>query len=165
MRSERGEREKEEGKKAETGRGFETFDHTADIGIRGWGKDIRELFEEMAKALFSVIVDLGTVDCKKTVTVTVKCKDVKPYAPDAAYEDLLLAWLKELLFIFETKRLVFSDFSVTEITSESLTAEGKGELLDPARHSLGREVKAVTLHQFKIEQTASGYFAEAILDI
>ena len=135
---------------------YETFDHTADIGIRAWGGQLHEVFEEMAKALFSVLADLETVDCKKTITVKVSAPSI---------EDLMLNWLKELLFIFETKRLVFSDFHVIQVTAAKLAAEARGEPLDPKKHILGREVKAVTLHQFKLEQRDSGYLAEAILDI
>lgn len=161
-------------------RGYETFDHTADIGIRAWGDEFSDVFEEAAKALFSVVVDLGTVSPLKVRKVTVAIgAELRPppcsspreagggeEGSDAdSGEELFLAWLKELLYIFETDRLVLCEFIVLELTSTHLTAEVRGEVLDNKKHGLGREVKAVTHHQFKLIRDKSRYLAEVILDI
>lgn len=135
--------------------GFETFDHTADIGIRAWGNEFSEVFEEAAKALFSVIVDLKTVTSTQTLHLELASENG---------EELFLNWLKELLFIFETKHLVFNQFKV-HLSSGKLVAEISGEPLNNSKHALGREVKAVTLHQFKLAKENARYFAEVILDI
>ena len=137
-------------------RGYETFDHTADIGIRAWGSEFSEVFEEAAKALFSVIVDLKTLSAGQKLKIEL--------SRDSG-EELFLAWLKELLFISETKHLLFSEFRVLDLSSGKLTAQIGGELLDPRKHVLGREVKAVTYHQFKLVREKSRYLAEVILDI
>ena len=137
-------------------RGYETFDHTADIGIRAWGGEFSEVFEEAAKALFSVIVDLETVTPSKQRSLEV-CRD--------SGEELFLAWLKELLYVFDTERLVLCEFKVLDLSPTKLTAEVRGEPLDNKKHGLGREVKAVTHHQFKLVRDSSRYMAEVILDI
>lgn len=137
-------------------RGYETFEHTADIGIRAWGSNDQEVFEEAAKALFSVIVELSGVSVHQKLPVAVTAESV---------EDLFLTWLKELLFIFETKHLVLSEFKIESLSASALSARVGGEVLDPKRHALGREVKAVTMHQFKFIRESSRHFAEAILDI
>ena len=156
--------------------GFETFDHTADIGIRAWGSDLAQVFEEIAKALFSVVVELNTVSARQKMEVTLRAD---------SDGDLLLAWLKELLFIFETRRLLCKEFKVRlinkKITPSPLSSppgrgrgQGEGvsleadifcEKLDNTKHRLGREVKAITLHQFKLIREKSRYLAEVILDI
>ena len=136
--------------------GYETFEHTADIGIRAWGREFAQVFEEAAKALFSVIVDLKTVSPRQELNVEL--------AADSG-EELFLAWLKELLFIFETKHLLLSQFKVLNLSLGKLSAKVSGEPLDNLKHALGREVKAVTLHQFKLIQDKSRYLAEVILDI
>ena len=136
--------------------GFETFDHTADIGIRAWGSELAQVFEEIAKALFSVVVELNTVSARQKMEVTLRAD---------SDGNLLLAWLKELLFIFETKHLLFSNFKILNLKSGVLTAEISGEPVNPAKHLLGREVKAITLHQFKLIREKSRYLAEVILDI
>jgi SHS2 domain-containing protein len=137
-------------------RGYETFDHTADIGIRAWGSEFSQVFEEAAKALFSVMADLKTVSPRQKVKIEL--------AKDSG-EELFLAWLKELLFIFETRRLLLCEFKILDLTSHSLSAEVRGETLDNSKHSLGREVKAITLHQFKLTKDQGRCLAEVILDI
>lgn len=141
---------------AQSLRGHETFEHTADIGIRAWGSEFSELFEESAKALFSVIVDLKTVSPRQKSKVELTCE---------SGEELFLAWLKELLFIFETKHLLFCQFKILDLNSTRLSAEIAGEPLDNKKHILGKEVKAITRHQFKLIQDQSRYLAEVILDI
>ena len=141
---------------ARSSRGYETFEHTADIGIRAWGSESAELFEEAAKALFSVIVDLNGVSVRQKLRIEL----VRESA-----EELFLAWLKELLFIFETKHLLLSEFKVLNLGPGTLSAEVGGEVLNNQKHSLGKEVKAITRHQFKLVQSPSRYLAEVILDI
>ena len=137
-------------------RGYETFEHTADIGIRAWGSEFSEVFEEAAKALFSVIVDLNTVSTRQKLDLELTAESGK---------ELFLKWLKELLFIFDTKHLLLSDFKIHQLTPKKLQAQVGGESLDNAKHALGREVKAITLHQFKLVKEKSRYLAEVILDI
>ena len=169
-------------------RGHETFDHTADIGIRAWGSEFSQVFEEAAKALFSVMVDLKTVSPRQKLKIELT-KD--------SGEELFLSWLKELLFIFESRRLLLCEFKILVIPPSpfppksspglnlgylpegregkgegmsalgpvSLTAEASGEVLNNKKHALGREVKAITLHQFKLVKDKGRYLAEVILDI
>ena len=136
-------------------RGHETFDHTADIGIRAWGNEFSEVFEESAKALFSVIVDLDSVKPDQTIHLELTAE---------SGEALFLKWLKELLFLFETKHILLKEFKV-DLIANQLKAKVAGEKLDNKKHSLGREVKAVTLHQFKLAHEKARYLAEVILDI
>ena len=77
---------------------------------------------------------------------------------------LLFDWLHELLVTFETRRLVLSEFRV-RVSDTGLAAEVRGEELDPDRHRLLHEVKAITYHGLKLEQTAAGWQAEVIVDI
>ncbi|MHC4142845.1 MAG: archease, partial [Planctomycetota bacterium] len=77
---------------------------------------------------------------------------------------LLFDWLHELLVAFETRRLVLSEFRV-RVSDTGLAAEVRGEGLDPDRHRLLHEVKAITYHGLKLEQTAAGWQAEVIVDI
>ncbi|MBI1978337.1 MAG: archease [Candidatus Omnitrophica bacterium] len=137
-------------------KGFETFEHTADIGIRAWGSEFTEVFEEAAKALFSVIAELNSVSPKEKFQIRLE-------APSG--EELFLKWLKELLFIFDSKHMVLSEFKILELTPEKLSAEVSGEQIDSKKHKLGYEVKAITHHQFKLVREKTRYLAEVILDI
>jgi SHS2 domain-containing protein len=135
---------------------FETFDHTADLGLRIRAPDLDTLFAEAAAALFSVIVtDLGSV--KPTVQREV-------HLPADDLELLLFDWLKALLYWFDSEHLLFGKFEV-KLTDAGLTAIAWGEALDRGRHQLEHEVKAITYHGLCVEPTANGWQAEIIVDI
>jgi SHS2 domain-containing protein len=135
---------------------FETFDHTADLGLRIRAPNLDTLFAEAATALFSTIVeDLSTVRAEREVHVNLPA-DERDY--------LLFDWLKELLYRFDVEHLLFSRFEV-RVSEEGLRGKAWGEPLDRSRHELSHEVKAITYHELKVEQTDEGWLAEIIVDI
>jgi len=134
---------------------YESFEHTADIGLRAWADDLDGLLVELAKALFSVIVP--NFEAIRPV------QEVHYTLPAAAADDLARDWLAELLFTFDTRRLVFCEFAVN--VAGGLQAVARGEPFDPARHEAGMEVKAITYHDLSVAQTADGWRAEVIVDI
>jgi SHS2 domain-containing protein len=135
---------------------IEFFEHTADLGLRARAADLNDLFAEAARALFSAVVeDLGTVVASQRVGVRIAGSD-KEY--------LLFDWLKALLYHFDAEHLLFSRFEV-KISADGLEGAAWGEPMDPARHEMNHEVKAITLHGLKVEQTAEGWLAEVIVDI
>jgi len=135
---------------------YETFDHTADIGLRIRAADLDMLFSEAGRGLFSLLVE--NID------------DVQPIRQETlrlegtATDYLLFDWLSELLFRFETEHLLFAEFAVS-VTGEGLSAVIRGEPVDPSRHRLLHEIKAITYHQFEVRQTDDGWIAEVIVDI
>ena len=135
---------------------YETFEHTADLGLRVRAPDLDDLFGEAAQALFSAIVDdLATVRPTQKI-------DVNLDRDDLSY--LLFDWLNELLYRFDTEHLLFGKFE-TRIENQSLHASAWGEAFDPSRHSLTHEVKAITYHGLKVEKEKDGWLAEVIVDI
>jgi SHS2 domain-containing protein len=135
---------------------YETFDHTADLGLRVRAPDLDTLFAEAARALFATIVeDPGTVEPRQAVPVRLAGLE-KDY--------LLFDWLKELLYRFDSEHLLFGRFEV-HVTEQGLTATAWGEPLDRGRHVLAHEVKAITYHGLRVERTADGWLAELIVDI
>jgi SHS2 domain-containing protein len=139
---------------------FETFDHTADVGLRARAADLNTLFEESARAMFSVLAgDLDAVRPLEEVAIRLEPDDL---------EALLRSWLSELLYIFHVRKLLLSEFSVSIDDSHDergLLATARGEPLDLVRHKADVEVKAVTWHGLKVERTADGWLAEVIVDI
>jgi SHS2 domain-containing protein len=135
---------------------FETFDHTADLGLRIRAPDLKTLFAEAAQALFSAIVDnLDAVNPKERIDVQINGQE---------REYLLFDWLRELLYRFDVEHRLFSRFDVT-VNEAGLTGSAWGEKFDAERHELGHEVKAITYHELKVERTADGWLAEVIVDI
>jgi SHS2 domain-containing protein len=134
----------------------ETFEHTADLGLRIRAADLDTLFAEAGQALFETIVeDLQTVRHEKRVDITLAADD---------REYLLFDWLKELLFHFDTEHLLLGKF-VVHVTEKGLTGSAWGEPLDRSRHNLEHEVKAITYHGLRVERTGDGWMAEVIVDI
>jgi SHS2 domain-containing protein len=135
---------------------FETFEHTADLGLRVRARDLDTLFAEAATALFSVVVtDLSTVR-------PVVCREVT--LPPDDRELLLFDWLKQLLFWLDSEHLLFGKFEV-HVTEAGLSGSAWGEPQDRGRHQLEHEVKAITYHGLRVEATETGWLAEVIVDI
>jgi protein archease len=135
---------------------YETFDHTADLGLRIRAPDLDTLFVEAGRALFAVIVeDLDAVENPQQVGIQLAGDD---------RELLLFDWLNELLYYFDSQHLLFSRFQV-HVDDKGLNGTAWGERLDPSRHSLLHEVKAITYHGLTVEQTDQGWLAEVIVDI
>lgn len=136
----------------------ELFEHTADLGLRVAAADLDDLFRTAAEGLFGCIVaNLDEVRDAGAETVTLAADSV---------EDLLLAWLGELIFRVETRHRLDRRFDVRVAPDgRSLQAELGGEPIDPDRHLLDHEVKAVTRHGLVVERVGDGWKAELILDI
>jgi SHS2 domain-containing protein len=136
---------------------YEVFEHTADIGLHITAPSLEELFVEAAHGLFSLIVETPPeVRPVRRVEITLQAAST-PY--------LLFDWLDELLFIFDTKRLILTDFRVQIHDDGSLTGEARGEDIDESRHRLEHEVKAITYHGLEANRTPDGWEARVIVDI
>jgi SHS2 domain-containing protein len=135
---------------------YEYFEHTADLGLRVRAPDVNTLFAEAATALFAAVVDdLGTVRPQRRIVVEVAGTD---------REYLLFDWLRELLYRFDAEHLLCSRFEV-KVGETGLKASAWGEPIDPARHVLSHEIKAITYHGLRVEQGDQGWIAEVIVDI
>ena len=135
---------------------FTFFDHTADLGIRVEAASLNELFADAGRALTATLMDdAATVQPVMTETIAIQGDEV---------DYLLFDWLRELLLRFETRRILYCRFDVA-VNETGLTASAAGEPLNPQRHPLGHEVKAITYHGLSVEQTADGWVAEVIVDI
>lgn len=134
---------------------YETFEHEADIGIRGFGHSLEEAFENSAIALYSVMVNVDRVELMEKRTV-------RASAPDR--ELLLVEWLNGLLALSDIEHLVFSKFEV-KIEGLSLTGTAWGEPLDHVRHEAHVEVKGATYHMLSIKEEQGRYRAQCVVDV
>ncbi|WP_022853650.1 archease [Thermodesulfatator atlanticus] len=138
--------------------GYETFEHGADIGIRGIGKTLEEAFINAAKALFSLMV-LNLEDVRPEVKVSIEA-----YAE--TLEELFIEWLNKLLSEAGMENLVFSEFGC-EIDQKKCTLKGfaAGERIDENRHELGEEVKGATFTMLKVEKVGELWVAQCVVDV
>jgi SHS2 domain-containing protein len=133
---------------------YELIEHTADVGVKAYGKTLAEAFEHAAKGMFDIITDKSTID-------PVGQYDIRLEAPD--HEQLLVDWLSELLFLNGAYDLVFGKFQVT-ITGNQLFASIFGEKYDTKKHRMGVEIKAVTYHMLQVHDSEP-IFVQVLFDI
>ncbi len=135
---------------------FEVLNHTADIGIIAYGKDISELFVNAAKGFLSLVVDPEEVSIRTKHKLEVVAFD---------REALLVNFLNELVYLLDAEEILLKDFKVINITDTMLDVAAGGEKVKKNKHHLFREVKAATYHHLKIEQSDGGWRAQVIFDI
>ena len=129
-------------------------DLTSDVLFEAYGKTLKELFENAAKALFSVICQVEKVKPARELAVSVKGKDIK---------ELMFNWLQELISAVDIEGMFFSRFVVEKINEKSLKAKIYGEPIVPEKGET--VVKAVTYYKFNVEKSTEGYKATISLDI
>ncbi len=133
---------------------------TADIAFKAWGKDLEETFIAAADATMKVMVEeLDLIQPRESREIRLENDD---------FDLLLHDFLQELVYYKDAEKLMLRVREV-RIEEESrpvtLEATARGETLDPERHHPRVDVKAVTLHQFRLEKTEQGWEAFVILDI
>jgi SHS2 domain-containing protein len=141
---------------------YEHFDHTADLGLRVQAATLEELLAEAGRGLLAMHV------ANPEAVRPVQSKTIELTADEPAY--LVFDWLSELLYAFEHEKLLLSEFDI-ELKrlagmATRLRATCRGEAMDPARHTMDHEVKAITYHGLAVHQQADGSWqAEVIVDI
>ncbi|AAK40990.1 archease [Saccharolobus solfataricus] len=138
-------------------RQFEFFEHTADVGIKSYGRSLEEAFSNAALGVFEVITDTSKVR-------PVEYREI--YLNGYDLENLLYKWIEELLYYYDSELMIFSKFDLM-IDQDSITLEGKawGERFNDKIHERRTVVKAMTYHQLSIEKTESGYVITFVVDI
>jgi SHS2 domain-containing protein len=132
----------------------------ADIAFKATGKDLEELFVAAAEATMNVMVEeLASIRPTEERKLTFE---------NDALDLLLFDFLQELIYYKDAEELLLR---VGQVKLEEkdrrffLQATARGEKIDPSRHQLRVDVKAVTLHQFRVETNNQGWEAHVILDI
>ncbi|MFB3905442.1 MAG: archease [Acidobacteriota bacterium] len=133
---------------------------TADIAFEASGQTLEEVFTASAEATLNVMIEeLETVEPREERQVSLT---------DSSLDMLLFNFLQEIIFYKDAEQMLLrvTDCRIVETDGEfRVTARGQGERLDQARHRQRVDVKAVTLHQFRLERAGSGWRAHVILDI
>lgn len=131
----------------------------ADIAFDAFGKTMNELFEHCAEAMFTMMVNLKTVDATIKRAIHLRADSL---------ENLLYDFLSELVYLKDTELLLFKTVHATlgkDNNEYTLTAELQGETIDREKHELGNDVKAITKHLFEIMKAKTGYKARVVVDI
>lgn len=134
---------------------FEILDHTADIGLVAYGRDLPELFANAARGMFHLLIDPRAVREQERRARVVEADDL---------EGLLVAWLNDLLVVLNADGYLPGDFVVEEVSPTRLRALLPGEPVDPQRHHFRLDVKAATYHTLRVIR-GDGWSARVIFDI
>lgn len=135
---------------------YTVFEHTADIGVEVTADSLEELFTNSALAMADIMFESRPTGATQTRLVMVVGNDPG---------ELLIAWLNELLYIYSVERLVFSEFSESELTETGFMTRAGGERVDPEKHTVEMEIKAATYHGLSIERDGGCYKARIIFDV
>ena len=131
---------------------FEEVEHTADIAIRVWGRDLAQLFANAAYGMACQLADLEKITPSSKYQVELDADDT---------EWLLVNWLSELLYLGERDDQVFTDFDMLEVTPTHLRAIARG---GPVEEYEGH-IKAVTFSELEIIESDEGYETTIVFDV
>lgn len=135
---------------------YELIDHTADIGIRVTDTTIKGLFEIAAHAMFEQITGPSTLAGSHTKKIHVKGID---------QADLLINWLRELLWCWTIDNCLVREIAINSINSNNLSAKIFYDEFDPQAHEILKDIKAVTYHGASVEQSGEVWEATIIFDV
>ncbi len=121
---------------------FDLIEHTADIGIKAYGRNLPEAYSNTAYGLFSIITDLRKVRKVESREIDLQEKNS---------EDLLYAWLNQLIYFFDAEQLLFKQCDIKEFDGQRIKAICWGEKADPSRHEMKVGVKAATYHMLQVD--------------
>ncbi len=154
---------------------YEEIPHTADLAARIYGRDVKELFENAAFAMFDMMAEIGNGAGKgrgrgkgRSPHAMIREADQwgeKFTVEKKEYEELLIAFLNEVLYRSFKKKLVFEEFNVLTLDENKLTAEAYGTSNDFYKGKIKHEIKAATYHDVEIKKTDSGYEVVLVFDI
>ncbi len=135
---------------------YRLIEHTADLGLEFFAHNMKALFISAAEGIFDEITERGDLSCRECFSIKVEGSD---------REDLLINWLRELLYLHQVKGMLLKSFSISKIDDSQLSGTAEGEAFDARRHIIKREVKAATYHDLSILQEEGQWTARVIFDL
>ncbi|MFQ5812706.1 MAG: archease [Anaerolineae bacterium] len=131
---------------------FEEIEHTADLALRAYGRDVKELFANAAHGMFALMGEPSAEEPAREREVLLEATD---------YEGLLVDWLNELIYLHEVEGETYSQFAIETLSPTKLKAHVTGS---PTKNKT-KAIKAATFHELKVVKTGSGYEATIVFDV
>lgn len=132
---------------------FEILEHTADIGVRAFGRNPEEVFINAARGMFDIIADTRRIKPKEQIEIKLEA---------GGYDELLRQWLQELLYQYSVSGIIFKEFVIQGLSQNVIKAMAWGE---NTPDKIKTEIKAVTYHELEFKKTKDGYEAKVIFDV
>jgi len=142
---------------------YEIINHTADIGIRVYGKNLEVLFLNAARAMFEIILEIVK---KKPIFGKTEHEKFLLNKQGNNVEEVFVSWLSELLYLFSTEGLIMDKADILKLDSSCIHAEVSGIIFSQEFYRIKTEIKAVTYHELVVRKTdRGGYEAQVIFDV
>jgi SHS2 domain-containing protein len=135
---------------------FTVLDISGDAGLTAFGDSLRETFINAAIGMYSLMAGLDAVALTKTIDVSVESQST---------DGLLVSWLNELIFHFDTYGFIGKKIDIKEFSEKRISATVSGEEFDQKRHEGRLLIKAATYHQLRIEKKDERWEISVIFDI
>jgi SHS2 domain-containing protein len=135
---------------------FREIEHTADLAVEMTGATFPALLAVSGEALFSLIADPENIEMRDEIPVS---------ATGDGPEELLHAWLCEVLARFNIDGFIGKNCAIDQITADRVDGRIRGEKLDLTRHGFRTEIKGVTYHDFRVWQEDGLWHARIIFDV
>jgi SHS2 domain-containing protein len=135
---------------------YTLLDHTADLGIKVRGTDLKDLFEGAGRALMHLMVRAEIPSKTTSMKISVSGEDLA---------DLMVRWLGEILYLFAGENLVVTSIRMDSVSTSHLDATLETVPFEPEIHETLGEIKAVTYHQIQVTEKANGWEAKVIFDV
>ncbi|MDI6783223.1 MAG: archease [bacterium] len=135
---------------------YEYIDHTADIGIRGYGKTFLEALLNVAQGMIAAMHPLDQVE------------SIEPRELDitaVTQEDLVVQFLNHLLYLHDAEGFIPKEYQIELMGENRIQGTLHGELFNPVQHTIYDEIKAATYHQLQVNQTDTGWVIQVICDL
>lgn len=130
---------------------FEVLEHKADLKIRAFGKDKKELFLNM---LFGMSEGMKT-ELKESEERTKR--EIKIKSTDLP--SLLVDFLSEALYLSQINKETYFEAKFSKLTDTELSGEIMGQRVE----RFGEDIKAVTHHDLDVRQRKDGTWEATIL--
>ena len=130
---------------------FEFLSHTADVKIKVYGKNLKEIINNSLLALKSF--------WKPKLTKTKIEKEIKVESNNEV--NLLIDFLSEVLAETYIEKAIFVKFEPQELASYSLS----GKIIGYKFIFLSKDIKAITYHQANLQKINNQYIFDFIIDI
>ena len=131
----------------------------ADIAYEAYGENLNEMFENAALAIFELSADIKTIESKEKVEIKLEHEKI---------DNLLYDFLSEILFLKDSKYMVFKDVEVSINEKNKkyyLTSILMGDTINPEKQHLENDIKAITMHMFEVRKGKNNWIATVVVDI
>ena len=129
---------------------YEILSHTANLKIRVWGKDKKDLFLNALLSLMESIKPKAIKSEKREQSINIKSEDL---------ETLLVDFLNEVIYLSQSNQEAYSKIEFHNFSDKSL----KGKLIGTQAESFGEEVKAATYHNLRVQKKDDNLWEAIIL--